>query len=177
MIRFPKKNSLSRILGGKSVPRWLKERITTVRNRTGDKNRAVTINTYPLLEKIGQHGLGDQRVHFLGFLFFGCRLAHAYGVIYMEGMGPKNIGRMVGALGSWGLMGLAALLCIRELGSFHHLLNRTRNCNGVYLLKLIAALSKFWFILGSLNLQRRSLSLIVVMNQIKKHHDYSPSFK
>jgi len=30
----------------------------------------------------------------------------------MEGMGPENIGRMVGALGSWGLMGLAALLCI-----------------------------------------------------------------
>ena len=61
-----------------------------------------------LLENDGYEGL----VHFLGFLFFGCRLAHAYGVIYMEGMGPSNIGRMVGALGSWGLMGLAALLCI-----------------------------------------------------------------
>ena len=61
-----------------------------------------------LLENDGSEAL----IHFLGFLFFGCRLAHAYGLIYMEGMGPENIGRMVGALGSWGLMGLAALLCI-----------------------------------------------------------------
>ena len=49
----------------------------------------------------------------LGLLFFLCRLAHVYGILYQDGFGPKeNPARAGGAIGSWALMGLAALACI-----------------------------------------------------------------
>ncbi|MBJ65982.1 MAG: hypothetical protein CML97_05770 [Rhodobiaceae bacterium] len=52
-------------------------------------------------------------VTILGLLFFLARLAHVYGVLYKEGLGPQeNPARAAGAIGSWALMGLAALACI-----------------------------------------------------------------
>ena len=35
-----------------------------------------------------------------------------YGIIAKEGLGPDNIPRAVGAIGSWSLMILASLMCI-----------------------------------------------------------------
>ena len=52
-------------------------------------------------------------VTILGLLFFLARLALVYGVLYKEGLGPQeNPARAAGAIGSWALMGLAALACI-----------------------------------------------------------------
>jgi len=51
-------------------------------------------------------------VHIFGIGFILSRVAHAYGLIAEEGMGPDNIPRMVGALGSWSIMILASLVCI-----------------------------------------------------------------
>jgi hypothetical protein len=51
-------------------------------------------------------------VHIFGIGFILSRISHAYGLIAEEGMGPDNLPRMIGALGSWGLMILAALMCI-----------------------------------------------------------------
>ena len=52
-------------------------------------------------------------VTILGLLFFVCRLGHIYGILYLDGFGPKeNPARAVGAMGSWALMAIAALACI-----------------------------------------------------------------
>ena len=51
-------------------------------------------------------------VHIFGIGFILSRLSHAYGLIAEEGMGPDNMPRMVGALGSWSIMILASLVCI-----------------------------------------------------------------
>ena len=52
-------------------------------------------------------------VTILGLLFFLSRLAHVYGVLYKEGLCPQeNPARAACAIGSWALMGLAALACI-----------------------------------------------------------------
>ena len=49
----------------------------------------------------------------LGLLFFGCRLGYIYGILYQDGFGPKeNPARAIGAMGSWALMAIAALMCI-----------------------------------------------------------------
>ena len=51
-------------------------------------------------------------VHIFGISFILSRIAHAYGIIAEEGLGPDNLPRMVGALGSWSIMILASLMCI-----------------------------------------------------------------
>lgn len=51
-------------------------------------------------------------VHIFGIGFVLSRIAHAYGIIAEEGLGPDNLPRMVGALGSWSIMILASLMCI-----------------------------------------------------------------
>ena len=51
-------------------------------------------------------------VHIFGIGFILSRIAHAYGLIAEEGMGPDNLPRMIGALGSWSIMILASLMCI-----------------------------------------------------------------
>jgi len=51
-------------------------------------------------------------VHLFGISFILCRGSHAYGIIAKEGLGPDNIPRAVGAIGSWSLMILASLMCI-----------------------------------------------------------------
>ena len=51
-------------------------------------------------------------VHIFGIGFILSRIAHAYGIIAEEGLGPDNLPRMVGALGSWSIMTLASLMCI-----------------------------------------------------------------
>jgi len=51
-------------------------------------------------------------VHIFGIGFILSRIAHAYGIIAEEGLGPDNLPRMVGALGSWSIMILASLMCI-----------------------------------------------------------------
>jgi hypothetical protein len=51
-------------------------------------------------------------VHIFGIGFILSRIAHAYGIIAEEGLGPDNLPRMVGALGSWTIMILASLMCI-----------------------------------------------------------------
>ena len=51
-------------------------------------------------------------VHIFGIGFILSRIAHAYGIITEEGLGPDNLPRMVGALGSWSIMILASLMCI-----------------------------------------------------------------
>ena len=51
-------------------------------------------------------------VHIFGIGFVLSRVAHAYGIIAEEGLGPDNLPRMVGALGSWSIMILASLMCI-----------------------------------------------------------------
>jgi uncharacterized membrane protein YecN with MAPEG domain len=51
-------------------------------------------------------------VHIFGIGFILSRIAHAYGLIAEEGLGPDNLPRMVGALGSWTIMILASLMCI-----------------------------------------------------------------
>ena len=51
-------------------------------------------------------------VHIFGIGFILSRIAHAYGLISEEGLGPDNIPRMFGALGSWSIMILASLVCI-----------------------------------------------------------------
>jgi len=62
-----------------------------------------------MLENDGSEGF----VTILGLLFFLCRLAHVYGILYQDGFGPsENPARAAGAIGSWALMGLAALACI-----------------------------------------------------------------
>ena len=62
-----------------------------------------------MLENDGSEGF----VTLFGLLFFLCRLAHVYGILYQDGFGPKeNPARAGGAIGSWALMALAALACI-----------------------------------------------------------------
>ena len=51
-------------------------------------------------------------VHLFGISFILCRGLHAYGIIAREGLGPDNIPRAIGAIGSWSLMILASLMCI-----------------------------------------------------------------
>ena len=51
-------------------------------------------------------------VHIFGIGFILSRIAHAYGIIAEEGLGPDNLPRMVGALGSWSIMILTSLMCI-----------------------------------------------------------------
>ena len=51
-------------------------------------------------------------VHIFGIAFILCRGAHAYGIISKDGLGPDNIPRAVGAIGSWALIILASLMCI-----------------------------------------------------------------
>ena len=51
-------------------------------------------------------------VHLFGIGFVLCRGSHAYGIIARDGLGPDNIPRAVGAVGSWSLMILASLMCI-----------------------------------------------------------------
>ena len=51
-------------------------------------------------------------VHLFGIGFILFRGSHAYGVIAKDGLGPDNIPRAVGAVGSWSLMILASLMCI-----------------------------------------------------------------
>jgi len=51
-------------------------------------------------------------VHLFGIGFVLCRGSHAYGIIARDGLGPDNIPRAVGAIGSWSLMILASLMCI-----------------------------------------------------------------
>ena len=51
-------------------------------------------------------------VHIFGIAFILCRGAHAYGIISKDGLGPDNIPRAVGAIGSWSLIILASLMCI-----------------------------------------------------------------
>ena len=51
-------------------------------------------------------------VHIFGIGFILSRISHAYGLIAEEGLGPDNLPRMVGALGSWTIMILASLMCI-----------------------------------------------------------------
>ena len=51
-------------------------------------------------------------VHIFGIGFILSRIAHAYGLIAEEGLGPDNLPRMIGALGSWSIMILASLMCI-----------------------------------------------------------------
>ena len=51
-------------------------------------------------------------VHIFGIGFILSRVANAYGLIAEEGMGPDNMPRMIGALGSWSIMILASLVCI-----------------------------------------------------------------
>ena len=51
-------------------------------------------------------------VHIFGIGFILFRGSHAYGLISNEGLGPDNIPRAVGAVGSWSLIVLASLMCI-----------------------------------------------------------------
>jgi hypothetical protein len=51
-------------------------------------------------------------VHIFGIGFILSRISHAYGLIAEEGLGPDNLPRMIGALGSWSIMILASLMCI-----------------------------------------------------------------
>ena len=51
-------------------------------------------------------------VHIFGIAFILCRGAHAYGIISKDGLGPDNIPRAAGAIGSWALIILASLMCI-----------------------------------------------------------------
>tara|TARA_Y100001936_G_scaffold220255_1_gene234267 strand:- start:106 stop:489 length:384 start_codon:yes stop_codon:yes gene_type:complete len=51
-------------------------------------------------------------VHLFGIGFILFRGSHAYGIIAKDGLGPDNIPRAVGAVGSWSLMILASLMCI-----------------------------------------------------------------
>jgi uncharacterized membrane protein YecN with MAPEG domain len=59
-----------------------------------------------------EYGGSEFLVHIFGIGFILSRVAHAYGLIAEEGMGPDNMPRMVGALGSWSIMILASLVCI-----------------------------------------------------------------
>jgi uncharacterized membrane protein YecN with MAPEG domain len=59
-----------------------------------------------------EYGGSEFLVHIFGIGFILSRIAHAYGLIAEEGMGPDNMPRMVGALGSWSIMILASLVCI-----------------------------------------------------------------
>ena len=51
-------------------------------------------------------------VHIFGIGFILSRISHAYGLIAEEGLGPDNLPRMIGALGSWSIMIMASLMCI-----------------------------------------------------------------
>ena len=64
-----------------------------------------------LLILMGYGGSGFL-VHIFGIGFILSRVAHAYGLIAEEGMGPDKMPRMIGALGSWSIMILASLVCI-----------------------------------------------------------------
>ena len=59
-----------------------------------------------------EYGGSEFLVHIFGIVFILSRVAHAYGLIAEEGMGPDNMPRMIGALGSWSIMILASLVCI-----------------------------------------------------------------
>ncbi|MDG1152949.1 MAG: MAPEG family protein [Hyphomicrobiales bacterium] len=59
-----------------------------------------------------EYGGSEFLVHIFGIGFILSRVAHAYGLIAEEGMGPDNMPRMIGALGSWSIMILASLVCI-----------------------------------------------------------------
>ena len=59
-----------------------------------------------------EYGGSEFLVHIFGIGFILSRLSHAYGLIAEEGMGPDNMPRMIGALGSWSIMILASLVCI-----------------------------------------------------------------
>ena len=59
-----------------------------------------------------EYGGSEFLVHIFGIGFILSRIAHAYGLIAEEGMGPDNMPRMIGALGSWSIMILASLVCI-----------------------------------------------------------------
>ena len=59
-----------------------------------------------------EYGGSEFLVHIFGIGFILSRVAHAYGLIAEEGMGPDNMPRMIGALGSWRIMILASLVCI-----------------------------------------------------------------
>ena len=59
-----------------------------------------------------EYGGSEFLVHIFGIGFILSRLAQAYGVIAEEGVGPDNMPRMIGALGSWSIMILASLVCI-----------------------------------------------------------------
>ncbi|MDG1664933.1 MAG: MAPEG family protein [Hyphomicrobiales bacterium] len=59
-----------------------------------------------------EYGGSEFLVHIFGIGFILSRIAHAYCLIAEEGMGPDNMPRMIGALGSWSIMILASLVCI-----------------------------------------------------------------
>ena len=59
-----------------------------------------------------EYGGSEFLVNIFGIGFILSRVAHAYGLIAEEGLGPDNMPRMIGALGSWSIMILASLVCI-----------------------------------------------------------------
>ena len=61
-----------------------------------------------MLENDGSEGF----VTLLGLLFFLCRLAHVYVFYIKMDLVQKKTRLERGAIGSWALMGLAALACI-----------------------------------------------------------------
>ena len=61
------------------------------------------------LENDGYEGF----ITILGLLFFICRLSHIYGILYQDGVGPKEYpARAIGAMGSLALMAIAGVMCI-----------------------------------------------------------------
>ncbi|MFQ6371936.1 MAPEG family protein [Shewanella sp. YIC-542] len=54
------------------------------------------------------NGVHDGWLHLLGTIFLAARLLHAIGLA--QGKGGENIGRLLGMLGTWGVMIALALL-------------------------------------------------------------------